>query len=369
MIEQHFYTRDRRGIFSKTPGYDTVAKSANLQDEFIINTLHDLCFYEAPASLAGEEDLSKYPKALFCVNTEEGSMVIGESAFVGRDYTGERNRYFTHNYIIPEEEKDDYIKNPERIIYSEGFINNYDINEGSVIPEVREIKQSKSLKYTSSIEEMYSKASINEEIFKNIIKASFHAAQYGKKIYVVLDCENNYIEYISREILRYLYRVLPFAVRRRIGFITYMKVPKNKNFINIIFLCKGSIKRINTELKAGYIFDIPNKEFYIDGIDSAKHPFIDFVMNNVGNASVLNDFFNKVDNYKFEESFNLRKYDDILSGNNRNSIANKKTDEIGNKDEKGQYNNFKKNDKMHENKFVKIIKSFIDKIRIRFKED
>lgn len=369
MIEQHFYTRDRRGIFSKTPGYDTVAKSVNLQDEFIINTLHDLCFYEAPASLAGEEDLSKYPKALFCVNTEEGSMVIGESAFVGRDYTGERNRYFTHNYIIPEEEKDDYIKNPERIIYSEGFIHNYDINEGRFIPEVQEIRQSKPLNYTCSIEEMYNKASINEEIFKNIIKASFHAAQYEKKIYVVLDCENNYIEYISREILRYLYRVLPFPVRRRIGFMTYMKVPKNKNFINIIFLCKGSIKRINTELKAGYIFDIPGKEFYIEGIDSSKHIFIDFVMNNVENEAVLNDFFNKVDNDNLEEALNLYKYDDIFSGNNRNIITTKKTDETVNKGGKRQYNDFKENDKMNKNKFVKIIKFFIDKIKNMFKNE
>ncbi|EET86375.1 hypothetical protein CcarbDRAFT_3189 [Clostridium carboxidivorans P7] len=214
---------------------------------------------------------------------------------------------------------------------------------------------------------MYSKASINEEIFTNIIKASFHAAQYGKKIYVVLDCEKNYIEYISREILRYLYRVLPFPVRRRIGFITYMKVPKNKNFINIIFLCKGSIKRINTELKAGYIFDIPGKEFYIDGIDSAKHPFIDFVINNIGNEAVLNDFFNKVDNHKIEESLNLCEYDDIFGGNNRNSIADKKTAKIGIKDEKEQYNNFKENDNMHGNKFVKIMKFFIDKIKIKFK--
>ncbi|NMM63660.1 hypothetical protein HBE96_13450 [Clostridium sp. P21] len=367
MIEQHFYTRDRRGIFSKTPGYDTVAKSANLQDEFIINTLHDLCFYEAPASLAGEEDLSKYPKALFCVNTEEGSMVIGESAFVGRDYTGERNRYFTHNYIIPEEEKDDYIKNPERIIYSEGFINNYDINEGHVIPEVKEIRKAEFLSGNSSIEEMYSKASINEEIFVNIIKASFHAAQYGKKIYIVLDCDNNLIADISREILKYLYRVLPFKVRRKIGFITYMKAPKSKSLINIIFLCKGSIKRINTELKAGYIFDIPNKEFYIDGIDKEKHLFIDFAINNVENVQVLNDFFSKVDHNKLEESLNLRRYDDILNVDNERNSVKKPLNKNANKDEKKQHNSFKEYDKAQENRLVKIIKMLIYKIKAALK--
>ncbi len=361
MIEQHYYTRDKSGIFSKTPGYDTVAKSINLEDEFIINTLQDLCFYEAPADLAGEEQTFKYPKALFCVNTEQNKMIIGESAFAGKDYTGGRNRYFTHNYIISKEEKHVYIENPERIIYSEGFLHNYDINEGHIIPEIQEIKENKNLSSTSSMKEMFNKASINEEIFVNLIKASFHAAEYGKKIYVVLNCDSSNITDVSKEILKYLYRVIPFAVRRKIGFITYMKSPKNKNLINIIFLCKGSIKRINTEIKAGYVFDIPSNEFYIDGIDNKKSLFIDFVMNNVEKVEILNEFFYKMDNSKIRDSLNLCKYDDIFNLNKDNSRSEKVYDKI-NKDSCNN-NSKEKNNKVQNNKYISIIKLLIYKIK------
>jgi hypothetical protein len=361
MIEQHYYTRDKSGIFSKTPGYDTVAKSINLDDEFIINTLQDLCFYEAPADLAGEEEISKYPKALFCINTEHNKMVIGESAFAGKDYTGGRNRYFTHNYIISEEEKHIYIKNPERIIYSEGFLHNYDINKGHIIPEIKGIRENKNLRTASFIEEMFNRTSINKEIFINLIKASFHAAEYGKKIYVVLNCDSSSVTDTAKEILKYLYRVIPFAVRRKIGFITYMKSPKNKSLINIIFLCKGSIKRINTEIKAGYVFDIPSNEFYIDGIDNKKSPFIDFVMNNVEKEEILNEFFDKMDNSEFKDSLNLCKYDDIFNLNKDNSRVEKVHEKIN--EDSCNNSSKQKNNKMQKNKYIVIIKLLINKVK------
>lgn len=361
MIQQHYYTRDKNGIFSKTPGYDTVAKSINLEDEFIINTLQELCFYEAPADLVGEEQISKYPKALFCVNTEHNVMVIGESAFAGKDYTGGRNRYFTHNYIISEEEKHTYVTNPERIIYSEGFLHNYDINKGYIIPEIQEIRENKKLSSTSSIEEMFNKASINEEIFIKLIKASFHAAKYGKKIYVVLNCDSGTVTNVAKEVLKYLYRVIPFAVRRKIGFITYMKSPKNKNLINIIFLCKGSIKRINTELKAGYVFDIPGNEFYIEGIDNKKNLFIEFVMNNVEKVEILNEFFNEMNNSKLRDSLDLCKYEDVFNLNKENN----RSEEVHNRINKDSCNdNLKeKNNKIGKNKYVKVIKLLINRIK------
>lgn len=312
MIQQQYYTRERRGIFSKTPGYDTVAKSKELHKEFIIDTIHDLCFYEAPALLAGEEDMLKYPSALFCVNTEDNQMVIGQSVFAGKDYTGERNRYFTHNYIIPKEEKEKYIENPERIIYSTGFAQDYNVEEGMIIPEVSDIKIRQVEEKFSSIEEMFLNVGISNELFVYLIKACFDGAKSGKKIYIVLDSEGSNITSLAKEILKYLYRVLPFEVRRKIGFITYMKEPKIKDLINIIFLCKGSIKRFTTEIKAGYVFDIGSKNFYLDGIDEEKHIFIDFVMKNIENLEILNEFLYKADKLCGKEGLDLFKYDNLL---------------------------------------------------------
>jgi hypothetical protein len=312
MIQQHYYTRERKGIFSRTPGYDTVAKSKGLYEGFITSTLQGMCFYEAPASLAGEEDTLKYPRALFCVNTEDDKMIIGQSVFAGKDYTGQRNRYFTHNYIISEDERDKYIANPDRIIYSSGFAREYDIEKGMVISEVSEIARSKNDDCFNSIEELFLATGMNIELFTNLIKACFDSAQYGKKIYIVLDSESNKVTELAKGMLKYLYRGLPFAVRRKIGFITYMKEPRMKDLINIVFLCKGSIKRLTTEIKAGYVFDLASKNFYLDGMDEEKDIFTHFVMDNIENGETLNDFFYKADKSCIEDKLSISEYEGLL---------------------------------------------------------
>lgn len=312
MIQQQYYTRERKGIFSRTPGYDTVAKSKGLNEEFITSTLQGLCFYEAPASLVGEEDTSKYPRALFCVNTEDNKMIIGQSVFAGKDYTGQRNRYFTHTYIISEDERDKYIVKPDRIIYSSGFAREYDIEKGIIISEASEIARSKNDDCFNSIEDMFLATGMNSELFINLIKACFDAAQYGKKIYIVLDSESSKVTELAKGMLKYLYRGLPFAVRRKIGFITYMKEPRMKDLINIVFLCKGSIKRLNTEIKAGYVFDLASKNFYLDEIDEEKNIFINFVMDNIENGETLNDFFYKADKSSAEDQLSISEYDGLL---------------------------------------------------------
>ncbi|MFL0197579.1 hypothetical protein ACJDU8_18710 [Clostridium sp. WILCCON 0269] len=324
MIEQHYYTRERRGVFSKTPGYDTVAKSEGLENEFITNTLSNLCFYEAPASLVGEENILKYPPALFYVDTEDNKMVIGQSAFAGKDYTGGRNRYFTHSYIIPEEEKYKYIENPEKIIYSAGFVRDYDIEKGTTIPEISEIKLSRDDDYFNSIEDMFSAANIDREIFADLIKACFQSVKYHKKIYIVLDCEYSDMNSTAKGILKYLYRALPFEVRRNLGFITYMKEPKIKNLINIIFLGRGSIRRLSTEIKSGCVFDLSKGDFYLEDIDQKKHEFIDFVMNNIENTEKLKNFFYRADSVLLEDRLDIYKYDGLFKDSPHEKSEEKK---------------------------------------------
>ena len=308
MIEQHYYTRDRKGVFSETPGYDTVAKSSGLENEFIINTLQNLCFYEAPASLAGEENVFKYPAALFYANIEN-KMIIGQSAFVGKDYTGQRNRYFTHSYIIPEKERENYIKNPEKIIYASGFARDYDIEEGNTLEQISKIPLNTQDDCFNSIEDMFSDTGINIKIFVYLIKACFKSVKYCRKIYILLDVDYSHINVTSKGILKYLYRVLPFEVRRNLGFITYMKEPKIKDSINIIFLARGSIKRLSTEIKAGYVFDLSKEDFYLDDIDHEKHEFIEFVMDNIENIEKLKNFFFRVDSVLLEDRLDICKYD------------------------------------------------------------
>lgn len=317
MIEQQYYTREKRGIFSSTPGYDTIAKSSGLEDEFIKDTIHSLCFYSAPAFLAGEEDLSKYPKALFYANTGDGEIVIGQSVFAGKDYTLKRNRYFTHCCVIPESERKLYIENPEKIVYASGFVENYDMEKGTSIESLREIKIDRTYDVFNSIEDLFLAVSIDKNTFINMVKACFDAAAFNKKIYIVVSYNKN-MDKVIKGILKYLYRALPFAVRRKVGFTTYVKQPEIKEFINIEFLLEGSIKRLTQDVKAGYVFDIADNNFYLEGIDERHHVFIDFVMNNIENERVLNEFFIQTDNDCSREKFTIDMYDNILCPSSQN---------------------------------------------------
>lgn len=309
MIYQQYYTRDRKGVFSSTPGYDTVARSPGLDDDFIINTLHNLCFYEVPELLAGESDKDKYPKALFYANVGDGKIIIGQSVFAGRDYTHERVRYFTHCYVISGGDEIKYIENPERIIYSSGFKENYDIEKGTSIGSIPEIKCDKTDDVFDSACDMLKAASINKDIFESLIKACFDAAAFNKKIYIVVDFNKDTVK-VEKGILKYLYRVLPFAVRKKLGFITYVKQPEIKDLIHIEFIHNGSTKISTRWIKSGYVFDISNNEFYLDGIDGKKHAFIEFVLDNIDNIKVLNDFFHKADS--FCSGLEVDDYDNLL---------------------------------------------------------
>lgn len=314
MIGQQYYTRDIRGIYSKNPGYGTIAKSKNLDDDFIKNTLENLCFYEAPLSLLGEEDVIKYPYALFCANVEDSKMIIGRSVFAGKDYTGQRNRYFTHCYVISEQDADSLIEDPEKIIYSSGFESDYNVNLGMELEEINEIKTNFSEDIFPSFKEMLQAVSMDRETFVKLIKACFDSVKSNRKIYCTLPSEDN-IAVLSKGIMKYLYRALPFQIRRKVGFITYVKEPILKDFINIEFLCRDSIKRITTEVSSGYLFDLSKNEFCLEGIDEKNYEYINFVLDNIDNKCKLNSFFHDI--YK---SYS----DDIISISDIDNIINPK---------------------------------------------
>lgn len=266
MIQQQYYTRYKKGLYSNNPGFDTVAKSRNLEDEFIKSVLHPLCIYEAPSELIGEEDISKYPKALYCVNCNK-KMIIGQAVFCGKDYSGNRNTYFVHNYIIPEDEKCSYIEDPNKIIYMDNFKINWDFDFEKNIEEVKETGYSKEDKLNISYDELKKELKIRDERFKQIILACKKSVESNRKVYIIIDVQVSLVDKYARELLKYIYSELTGDVREKFGFITYTKSPISVENINLMFLNKGSIKKLTTEIKAGFLFDFAEDNFYIDGLE------------------------------------------------------------------------------------------------------
>ncbi|MCD2347927.1 GAP1-N2 domain-containing protein [Clostridium guangxiense] len=310
MIKQHYYTREKRGIYSDNPGYDTVAKSMGLSDEFVKEVLHKYCFYEIPVELLNESNYDKFPKAFTVFNIPSGEMIIGRTSFVPKDFEGKRSTFFTHNYVLGRKEKEEFIKNPDKIIYVDGFKNSYNIAYGGVLEDIRSIEMESMEMGFSSFQDLLTKLKIEENTFKEIVMACFISVLQNRKIYIILDVDVSMLSFYAKELLKFIYRSLPYAVREKLGFITYTKDYKSREFIHIEFVSRSGIKSINTDINAGYLFDFVRDRFLKEGIKTEQHEYLDFVVRNMKDTEKINDFIEKVSNFCLD-SLNINEYDDF----------------------------------------------------------
>ena len=294
MILQQYYTRERRGIFRTTDGYDTIAKTPTLDNNFIKKSLHPYCFYDAPRELqiAGEKDAGKYPEALTFFQLDTGQAILGQSVYVPVDFTGQRSTFFTHNYVIYKTSKEDLIKNPERILYVDSFAKSHDIEMGTDLEEIRELTYSKKLYDKAFVDSLFSQLNITGELFKNLLYAVIISATSRKKIYIALDVDAADITKYSKELLLCILESLPYHVRRAIGFISYIQRPESKKNINIMFIDKESIRQGVSGLDKDFIFDFSNNRF--TNMDLATNPYLDFIWDSRGRQN--NSFYEFIDN-------------------------------------------------------------------------
>lgn len=319
MVQQQYYTREKRGIYSTTPGYDSIAKSKGLEDNFVKNVLHPFCAYDVPSELSnkGEKDTEKYPKALTCFYTENGELVLGQAAYVGADYTGMRNTFFAHNYIIPEEEKNEFIINPNRLFDIKGFKESYPIENGELLPEVTlgDIIGNTD-NNISSFQQVLKSMGVSTEIYKKLIYALFMSVTNKKKIYVSFNVEINELPSYAEKLMKCLLLGLPYEIRRNIGFITYTREAKNKKYINISFIEKGNLRSDDTEVNRGYIFDFNKNKFSNVNFDLASEQYLNFVWNNLDDQNKLKKFYDL-----FEGIFKHEDVKDSLSISTYSKVA------------------------------------------------
>lgn len=333
MITKHYYTRERRGVYTNYPGYSTVAKSEKLSDAFVKKVLENYCFYEIPFELVNETAEDKFPLAYTCFNTEEGCMVLGSSSYITKDYEEKRSTYFTHNYIIPKDEKEAFIRNPIKIIYASPFTYSFNIESSNVLPEIEATELETSEFKFSSFECALKELKISEKVFKQLVMACFMSVSKNKKIYIILDVDISFISVYAKELLKYIYDVLPYEIRRKLGYATYVKDIKSKEYINIEFLPKSAVKSISTEVSSSYLFDFYRNRFLTEDLKAENHGYIDFAVENVENKNKLKKYMEAMDEMitdnrlvideydKFCEMFsaageNINMYDKILKERN-----------------------------------------------------
>jgi len=235
MIQQQCYTRAARGLFRPSAGYDTVAKSAGLTEEFIKERLHPFCYYNALTT-------GECPKVLTVIQFPEGLTMIGRTVHVERDFTGERATFFTHNYVMPR----------QLGVFDAEFLSE---TEDAELPELDELPltegQGKALPFET-------------ERLQQLAGAVTDAVAGTRKVYVVIP-EG---DYLTESVIEWLYRNLPTETAEELGFTTYSREPLNKKFLHLIFVERDSMTYKDKVVERDYFVDLENGYFKLPKVES-----------------------------------------------------------------------------------------------------
>ncbi|ASA25966.1 hypothetical protein B9T62_37795 [Paenibacillus donghaensis] len=255
MITQQMYTRERRGVYRSTEGFDTVAKSEALEHNFVKKILHPFCVYAAPSELTarGEKEESQYPAALHLFHADNGETVIGTSRYQAADFTGQRSAFFAHNYVVPAARAEEIVQSYGDYLFAD-FAHSYEGEPGGTLPELAAIpaaagKRPEPLKVLQAL-------GFSEGLFKSLLQAVMTAVAGKKKIYIALDVPVRELPIRAAELTEILYSVLPYEYRRRLGVITYAQEPQSRKYIHLTFVEKGSLRPGDRSIEKDFTFDL-----------------------------------------------------------------------------------------------------------------
>lgn len=317
-IQQQYYTKTKNGLISKTEGYDTIAKSHKLDDDFIIEVLHKICVYKAPYISVnyGNKVGRGYPEVLTCIHASSGELIIGKTIYRDYNISGEQDQYFVHNYIIPEDMKKPYIMDVRNTLY----INSFAEQRGDFeqLEEVEFLPYNGYESRSESPADLFKKLGITDYIFKNMVYSIIMSAVNKRRVYIRLNAPIGELFKYSRLLLEYLLDSVPYEIRGRIGFTTYRGENLDAEHINIAFISEIMKATDREALRNGYVFDFRNNETKNFGSELNIHSYLDFIIRNLENPRQLEKYYEFIDEIftkevdgKIKTSINI--YDKLLS--------------------------------------------------------
>ncbi|WP_310551726.1 GAP1-N2 domain-containing protein [Paenibacillus glufosinatiresistens] len=275
-ILQQMYTRERRGVFRTTEGFDTVAKSDKLDGNFVKKVLHPFCLYDAPAELsaAGEKEESKYPAAVHLFHTDSGETVIGRSLYKAADFTGLRSAFFTHNYIVPALRSEDIVTEYGAWLHAD-FADRYEGEPGGTLPELPAVPSSRGRAALSAAE--LAKLGIDRATFQALLQAAMNAVSGKKKMYVTLDVPVGELPNRAADVTELLMSALPQEFRRRLGVLTYASEPQSRKYIHLTFVESGSLRPGDRNIEKDYGFDLAGGRTWNADFGDGPQPYAELI--------------------------------------------------------------------------------------------
>ncbi len=267
------YTRERRGVYRGTEGFDTVAKSESLDNNFVKKILHPFCLYDAPAELTarGEKNEEMYPAALHLFHTESGETVLGQSRFQAVDFTGQRSAFFAHNFVVPPLRSEEILESYRTYLHAD-FAENYTGELGGALPELADIPTAQK-EQNADPQSTLRALGFTEDLFKALLQAVMSSVAGKKKIYVALDVPVTDLSRRAVELTEVLFAALPYDFRRRLGVITYANEPKSRKYIHLTFVEKGSIRPGDRSIEKDFVFDLASGRILNTDFGDSGQPY------------------------------------------------------------------------------------------------
>lgn len=303
MITQQMYTRERRGVYRSAEGFDTVAKSESLDNNFVKKILHPFCLYDAPAELTarGEKDEGLYPAALHLFHTESNETVIGLNRYLAADFTGQRSAFFAHNFVVPGIRSEEIVERYGDWLHA-AFARGYEGEPGGTLPELEAVPVEIRGESADPLTVLGS-LGFTEELFKTLLQAVMLSVAGKKKIYVALDVPVGELSQRAVELTEVLYAALPYDFRRRLGVITYAKEPQSRKYIHLTFVEKGSLRPGDRSIEKDYIFDLAGGRVLNADFGESRQTYADLVWKLLGQKNGnLQDFAKFADSLLLGES-------------------------------------------------------------------
>ncbi|MFS0725438.1 glycosyltransferase [Paenibacillus sp. 1P07SE] len=293
-IQQQMYTRERRGVFRSTEGYDTIALSAGLDSQLVKKQLHPYCVYDAPAELAGrgEKDQAAYPETMHALRLEGGDLLLGRSVYQPTDFTGLRSTFFTHNYVIPGEQLEDHAVQAPSWLHAD-FQDSYAIEQGTELPVLEQLPlRAPALPDAPGASKAaLQQMGIDEKRFKQLLFAVMTAVGGGKKkVYAALDVPIQELPLRARQLLQLIYAALPAAFQRQLGFITYAKEPQSRKSVHLTFVEKGSLRPGDRALEREFVFDLPHDRIVNVNYEGKDQAFLDLAWEHLEQPELARSF-------------------------------------------------------------------------------
>ncbi|MDR1663598.1 MAG: hypothetical protein LBR83_01570 [Clostridiales bacterium] len=332
MIQQQIYTRERRGLFRNSEGYDSVAKSPGLADAFIKENVHPFCVYNAPRfqpppavsewargnDAPVQEPAPEYPRAITVVRYPDGQALLGQAVYVAADFTGQRPTFFSHNYILPKEAADT-LNFPAALNKTEFWVE-YDIEKGKTLPELSRLPETDrpdAFAESDSAGEALERLGIEYKTFYKLVLCLLLSAAGPKKVYVVTPVPPNEVTHYARSLLGVLYEYLPGALMSVLGYCTYSHEPENKKGLHLTFLEKNALRVSDPRVARDYVLDFGQNLFKAEHQPEGS-PFLEYVWERLTKGGDITSFYSFAamfggENADARKKVSIQYWDDMLA--------------------------------------------------------